>query len=149
MFFLIAAPIVAVIAVLHVNCASSLCLLVLETIHRVLQCINANCHWSVTSAEAVVNLMWLAVVGLVWVAVIGLVCVAVVSLVRVADVGLVWVAVVGFVWVAVVGLVWVAVVGLVWVALSSALKLDHFVTQHLASLVMFSNCRKEKQSQLN
>ena len=53
MFFLIAAPIVAVIAVLHyVTCASSLCLLVLETIHRVLQCINANCDWSVTSVEA-------------------------------------------------------------------------------------------------
>ena len=50
---LIAAPIVAVIAVLHyVNCASSLCLLVLETIHRVLQCSNANCDWSVTSVEA-------------------------------------------------------------------------------------------------
>ena len=50
---LIAAPIVAVIAVLHyVNCASSPCLLILETIHRVLQCSNANCDWSVTSAEA-------------------------------------------------------------------------------------------------
>ena len=50
---LIAAPIVAVIAVLHyVNCASSLCLLVLQTIYRVLQCSNANCDWSVTSAEA-------------------------------------------------------------------------------------------------
>ena len=50
---LIAAPIVAVIAVLHyVNYASSLCLLVLETIHRVMQCSNANCDWSVTSVEA-------------------------------------------------------------------------------------------------
>ena len=52
-FSYIAASIVAVIAVLHyVNYASSLCLLVLETVHRVLQCSNANCDWSVTSVEA-------------------------------------------------------------------------------------------------
>ena len=36
----------------YVNCASSLSLLVLETIHRVLQCSNANYDWSVTSVEA-------------------------------------------------------------------------------------------------
>ena len=37
---------------MYVTCTFSLLLGVLETIHRVLQCSNANCDWSVTSVKA-------------------------------------------------------------------------------------------------